>query len=184
VGANTIAPVEMLSQKPEEEMKKLWKTASVLCVGILTMISFASTSAGADIHVIVGTQDITWKSDGQESTTHGVPLVVNVKKGDTIEIQIPPGDIPHGPVTISKRGDENPAEAKGLVLVCGEDPKSKPDAVLRETECTRTPSVFGEVFSSPPSTLKLKVLDNFGADVNFWCVVHKKKMWGTIKLKP
>lgn len=164
-------------------MRKSWKTASVLCVGISTVISFASTSAGADTLVIVGTQDATWKSDAGESTTQGDPLVVKVKKGDTIDIQIPAGDVPHGFVTISKRGDANPAPAPAndLVQACGE---TKPNAVLRETECTATPSVFGKRFTSPPSTLKLKVQDNFQADVNFWCVVHKARMWGMIKLNP
>jgi hypothetical protein len=175
----------MLSVEEEEEMRNLWKTASVLCVGISTMISFANTSAGADTHVISATQDITWKSDGQESAGIGVPLGVEVKKGDTIDIQIPKGDAPHGFVTIDKRGDAMPARAEGLVLACGENPTTKPDAVLKEIGCvTGTPSVFGKIFTSPSSTLKLEVLDKFQADINFWCVVHKKQMWGMIKLKP
>ena len=166
-------------------MRKSWKIPSLLCVWTCTAVTFVSTNARADTHVIIGTQDITWESEGQSSTTKGVPLVVEVKKGDTLEIQIPLGDIPHGFVTIEGRANENPAEAKGLVLVCGEDPQSKlaAMAVLRETGCTGKPSVFGDEkgFSG---TLKLEIEDKFGADVNFWCVIHKKMMWGTIKLKP
>jgi hypothetical protein len=183
VGADTIAPVEILSQKPEENMRKSWKIPALLCVWTCTAVTFVSTNARADTHVIKGTQDVTWESEGQSSTTNGVPLEVKVKKGDTIDIQIPAGDIPHGFVTISKRGDADPTPApnKDLVQACGE---TKAKAVLRETECTATPSVFGKQFTSPPSTLKLIVQDNFQADVNFWCVVHKKRMWGTLQLKP
>lgn len=164
-------------------MRKSWKIPALLCVWTCTTVTFVSTNARADTHVIIGTQKVTWESEGQSSTTKGVPLEVKVKKGDTLEIQIPSGDIPHGFVTINKGGDENPAEAKGLVLACGEDPQSKPDAVLRETGCTGNPSVFGDE-NGFNGTLKLDIVDNFGVDVNFWCVIHKKKMWGTIKLKP
>jgi|SRR5262249_47919309 len=165
-------------------MRRLRKIPPILCVWISTMISFASTSASADTHVITGTQQVTWKSDGRESTTAGKPLVVVVKKRDTIEIQIPNGPIPHGFVTINKRGNQRPSEAKGLVLACGEDQKSKPNAVLRETGCTGAPSNFGKE-DGFVGTMTFEVLDNFPAastGVNFWCVIHKKIMWGIITL--
>lgn len=163
-------------------MRKLWKLVSVLCVGLPAMFSISSTRAAATTLVITGTQDVTWKSDdGQKSQTDGHPLIVEVKKGDAIDIQIPSGDIPHGFITINNRGDANPSPAPDLVLACGENPQSKPNKVLRETGCTGTPSVFGKRFAG---TLKLEVLDTFQADINFWCVVHKQGMWGMIKLKP
>ncbi len=172
-------------------MRKLWKAPSILGVGISTMIAFASTSASAATHVIVGTKDTTWQAETptQHSTTGGVPLVVEVKKGDMIDILVPfPFLIqnrPHGFVTINKKGTENPDLALGLVLACGEDPTSKPTAVLREVGCiTGTPSNFGDKPGGFVGSLKLEVRDNFQADTNFWCSVHTNTMWGTIKLKP
>jgi hypothetical protein len=172
-------------------MRKLWEARSVLGVGISMMIAFASTSASAATHVIVGTKDTTWQAETptQHSTTNGDPLVVEVKKGDTIEILIPfPFLIqnrPHGFVTIDKKGTESPNPALGLVLACGEDPTSKPTAVLREIGCvTGTPSNFGDKPGGFVGSLKLEVKNNFQAETNFWCSVHKGIMWGTIKLKP
>jgi hypothetical protein len=165
-------------------MRNLWKTSSVLGVWICTIISFTSTSARADSHVIVGNPNKTWTSEGRQSTVNGDPLVVEVKKGDTLEIQIPAGGrVPHGFVTINKKADENPTEATGLVLACGEDQRSKPDAVLRETGCTGKPTNFGNEDGFTGS-LRLEILDNFRSDVNYWCVIHTAIMWGTIKLKP
>jgi hypothetical protein len=180
-GANRIVPVETLTQKREEVMRKLWKTPLVLCGWICTIISFTSTSASADTHVITATDNKTWNSEGQSSKTTGVPLVVEVKKGDTLEIRIPAGRVTHGFVTIDKKADENPSEAVGLVLACDQLPK--PDAVLRETGCNGKQTNFGNE-DGFTGTLKLEVLGNFKSDVNFWCVIHQAIMWGTIKLKP
>ena len=30
---------------------------------------------------------------------------------------------------------------------------------------------------------QLQVMDNFQADVNFWCIIHLSDMWGTLNLK-
>jgi hypothetical protein len=134
----------------------------------------------AENHTIIGTQDATWKAGDQESTTDGDPLIIEVAKGDSLEIQIPAGAVPHGFITITKPANQNPAETKDLVLACGDEEQSKPQAVLREVGCTGAPSVFGKVFTG---TLKLEVSQKFQNDVNFWCVIHKKGMWGVIKLK-
>jgi hypothetical protein len=163
-------------------MRTLFGISPILCVWINAVVLFASTNADADTHVIVGTQRTTWKFGGQESTTSGKPLIVVVKKGDTVEIQIPGGSIPHGFVTINKRGDQRPVEAKDLVIACGEGSKS--GAVLRETGCTGGPSNFGNP-NGFVGKITLEVLDNFpatAAGVNFWCVIHQKRMWGIITL--
>jgi hypothetical protein len=166
-------------------MRNLWKTASVLCVGISTMISFASTSASADNHVISATSRRTWQSDQGESSGTAVPLEVDVKVGDTIEIQIPTGNIPHGFVTIDGRGDASPSAKPDFVLACGQDPMSNPNAVLQEIGCVPgMPTHFGKI---EPGCIKLQVLPNFPADpnanvVNFWCLQHTSAMWGMIKL--
>ena len=141
----------------------------------LTSASFAAT------HVIEGTQDVTWKSGGQESTTDGAPLVVEVAKGDILDIQIPAGPIPHGLATLDKPASEaDAADAPGLVLACGEDAASKPDAILREIECGAA-SQFAKVYTG---SMKLEVLDTFAADTHFWCIIHAGGMWGTLKLTP
>jgi hypothetical protein len=170
----------MLAKTGGNEMRKSWKVCSILCAWICVVFSFAGTSASADTVVIEATPQVTWKSGTQQSTTGGTPLTVQVAKGDTIQIQIPGG--PHGFVTIDKAGNQNPAEKRNLVLACGDvpPPKDKDETVLRETGCTGAQSNFGKQFTG---TLTLQVLDKFQADVNFWCVVHKKIMWGIIKLK-
>jgi hypothetical protein len=135
----------------------------------------------ANTIVIEGTQAITWKSGGQESTTDGAPLVVEVAKGDIIDFQIPAGPIPHGVVTIDKPASEgNAQDAPQLVLACGEDSASKPDAVLQEVECGAA-SQFAKRYTG---SMKLEVLDKFVADTHFWCIIHFDGMWGLLKLKP
>ena len=54
-----------------------------------------------------------------------------------------------------------------------------PNHVLREVECGRS-RFNAELLPS----VKLQVMDNFQADVNFWCIIHLSDMWGTLKLKP
>ncbi len=124
---------------------------------------------------------LAWASEGRQSTRDGVPLVVKVKKGDTLEIRIPNNGVTHGFVTIRGKTDENPSEAVDLVLACDQVPK--PNAVLRETGCTGKQTNFGNE-DGFTGTLKLEVLDKFRGDVNFWCVIHTATMWGTIQLKP
>jgi hypothetical protein len=147
-------------------------------------VALTGSIARADTIAIAATGDITWSSGKQQSTTDGKPLVVTVKKGDILEIQIPPNAGPHGLVTINKGGMESDAaEERGYVQACGQQPASK-DAkvqpVLREIECSGTSSNFGKEFVG---TFKLEVLQTF-QDVNFWCVLHQGGMWGTLKLQP
>jgi hypothetical protein len=138
---------------------------------------FAS-SADADTLTIIATRQPAWTANGKSSTLDGDPLVVEVKKGDTLAIQVPDDPVVHhGFVTINKAGNANPSEQRDLVQACGEN---KPDAVLREVNCSGGNSNFGKRFTG---TLSLAVMDKFSADVNFWCVVHKSIMWGMIRLK-
>src|SRR5262249_54528254 len=170
-------------------------------------VTLADISTAADNIEVQATADLTWTSGGKSSTTDGVPLVLQVKKGDTIEIHNTSG-VPHGFFTIDKKATERPSESKDFVLTCGEVQQSKPNAVLREIECEdknrcecmRDPtlthpcspplqSCFGVpikdgIAGPEKGMLKLQVMDNFKGQVHFWCLVHRKIMWGTIELTP
>ena len=105
-----------------------------ICLGATSI--FIETAIATDNIKVEGTKDFTWTSDGKSSTTDGAPLILQVNKGDTIQINIPDlVDILHGFITIDKKGNESPAETKDFVLTCGENQQSKPNAVLREISC-------------------------------------------------
>ena len=124
----------------------------------------------ADTRVIKAMRPVAWTSNGQSSSHDGTPLIVgDLKVGDVIDVQIS-GPNPHGFVTIKQLTDNADNEARDLVLACGEDKATKPNAVLREIECGAA-SQFG-------------ILDTFKNDVNFWCVIHLSGMTGTLKLMP
>jgi hypothetical protein len=167
-------------------MKKSSKT-SLLLVCTATMATLAGGSASAEMRTISATDQFTWISAGQTSTTNGAPLVVKVKKGDVVTIQVSKDSGGHGWVTLKGPGNQNPDEDRSRVVACGEKPKAptandqtKP-AVLREIGCTDKPSNFGQEFIG---SFQLEVLDNFQEDVNFWCVVHLSGMWGRLTLEP
>jgi len=146
----------------------------------MTML-FAGGSAHANNIVIVAADPTIWQSGGQSSGGVQQPLVVQVKQGDTIQVQIPAGlQHPHGFVTLNKPGNQNPSKDLTLVLACGDDPKTKPNAVLQETCAPGTSTNFNKAYVG---SMTLQVLNTFQADVNFWCVVHLKGMWGVIKLQ-
>lgn len=159
----------------------MWRSLSQPSFVGLVLVSIAApgVSLAANNHVIEATGDLTWRSNGQESTTDGDPLVVDVAAGDTIEVQVGEG-VPHGFMTIDKAGNSSPppASAPNLVIACGEAPEAKPDAILREVECNGTSSQLDDPFKG---TLKLQVLDAFSAETNFWCTVHTSIMWGVLK---
>jgi hypothetical protein len=160
---------------------KMRNRTSLLLVWTATILALAGGSASADTRTIAATDQFTWTSDGQSSTTDGKPLVVSVKKGDVLTIQVSEGAGDHGFVTLSGPGDQNPNEDRSLVIACGEDPNaaSKQNAVLREIGCSDKPSNFGQMFVG---SFQLQVLDKFQADVNFWCVIHQFAMWGRLTL--
>jgi hypothetical protein len=156
-------------------------SAHLFAAGCLAGVAaFSHHGLAADTIVIEATQDITWKSGSQESDGKK-PLIVVAKKGDILEIRVPAGA--HGFVTLDKKGTESPKQELKFVQACGEDAKTKPDAVLREIECDGTNSKFAKRFVSPPP-MKLEILDKFQNEVHFWCVIHVSDMWGTIQLKP
>ena len=158
-------------------MRRRWEVRAIACVTISLILSLNGTSAKADT-VTITTQGIAWQSNGQSSTIQGAPLTVAVKKGDTIQVHVGSG---HGFVTINKPGNQHPAVDTSFVIACGEDSTSKPNAVLQETNCTAgVPSNFGK----GAGDMTFQVLNQFNADLNFWCVIHKSIMWGVITLKP
>jgi hypothetical protein len=140
--------------------------------------------AAADTRVIKGEPaDVVWSSNGKSSKDDGTPLIVgSLSIGDVIDVQVDQSGIGHGFVTIKlislNPPDDN--ENRGLVLACGEDKATKPNAVLQEIECGAA-SKFGLAFSG---SLKLQLLPTFTSDVNFWCTEHLNGMMGTLKLKP
>jgi hypothetical protein len=154
-------------------MGKVLTLSAVLCFTVGAM--FVSSRAGfaADTHVIVGTQQVTWTYNGKKSAPNSPLVVDDLKVGDIIEIQIPRGPIPHGFITLS-----NGAESKDLVLACGDNKSSKPNAVLQEINCGPA-SQFGVKFTG---SLQLQVLDTFKDETDFWCVVHRQGMPGALKL--
>lgn len=155
-------------------MKKLSIGSFAICVAC----GVAVGSFAAETQVVVGSQQtVAWTSKGKSSTTRSPIVLDGLKVGDIVEIQVPNGPIPHGFVAIKKTGNSS-AETKDPVLACGEDPKSKPNAVLRETDCAGA-SKAGVSFRG---SLKLEVMDTFKDDLNFWCVIHKGMMPGVIKV--
>ena len=144
----------------------------LLALSLFGVGSLVSGPARAD-NLLIQNQLSKWKLGSSPAAN---PLPVEVRKGDVIEFKVTG---PHGIVTIDKPGDQMPAPALDLVLSCGEDPGSKPNAVLRELECGAA-SKFNKVLTSP---MKLEVTEKFQGDIHFWCIVHKQGMWGTLKLK-
>lgn len=146
-------------------------TRLIFAVSLLGSASLGFNQAWAKT-ILIENQGAKWKLGG----TAVSPLPVNdVEKGDIIEFKI---NGTHGVVTLDKPGNQTPSPKLDLVLACGEDPSSKPNAVLRETECGAT-SQFNKVTTS----VKFEVTDKFQGDVHFWCIIHKSEMWGTFKLR-
>jgi hypothetical protein len=167
------------STQEEREMRKFSMGSLIGCLvlGVATML--ANTGFAADTHVIMATPQVAWNYHGQISTLRKPLMVDDLKIGDIIEIQIPQAAIPHGFITVKKDAGQPPTETKDLVVACGEDKSSKPNAVLRELDCG-TQSKFGVKFTG---SMRLEVLNTFKDDVYFWCVVHRAAMAGTLKLK-
>jgi hypothetical protein len=161
-------------------MKDLAKKMICSCLPLAITSVFASTSFGAETHVIVGAkQQVAWTYKDKKSTPT-TPLVVDdLQVGDIIEVQVP-GPFSHGFITIKTSAGGAPTEIKDPVLACGEAASSKPNAVLRETDCGAT-SQFGKDLNN--ATVRLEVLATFKSDIDFWCTVHKGGMTGTLKLK-
>jgi hypothetical protein len=148
--------------------------AVLLSFGLLGAGLLVPGPARAD-NIVITNQGAKWRLAPNPGVS---PLPVEVKKGDVIEFRL--ASLGHGVVTLDKPGsDPNAAENLQLVLACGEDPNTKPNHVLREVECGRS-RFNAELLPS----VKLQVMDNFQADVNFWCIIHLSDMWGTLKLKP
>ena len=149
-------------------------SAVLLSLGLLGAGLLAPGPTRAD-NIVITNQGAKWRLAPNPGVS---PLPVEVKKGDVIEFRL--ASLGHGVVTLDKPGsDPNAAENLQLVLACGEDPNTKPNHVLREVECGRS-RFNAELLPS----VKLQVMDNFQADVNFWCIIHLSDMWGTLKLKP
>ena len=142
---------------------------------------FATAAPAAETHKIEATHTGTkpiWKSGNQQSNEVDQPLIVEVKKGDVVEIDINDNAMPHGFVTLNKKGSESPSPEPKFVQTCGQ---TNDDASLKEIDCSGDASNFNKVFLG---ALKLEITDKFNEDVHFWCVIHRKRMWGTLKLKP
>ena len=151
------------------------RTSLAAFIGVWSVLgaTFAVVSpVVADTRVIKAMRPVAWTSNGQSSGHDGTPLNV----GDVIDVQIS-GPNPHGFVTIKQLADNGDNEARDLVLACGEDKATKPNAVLREIECGAA-SQFGIEFQG---SMKLEILDTFKNDVNFWCVIHLSGMTGKPK---
>jgi hypothetical protein len=147
-------------------------------IGICLACGLTASSFAADTNVIVGSQQtVAWTSKGKSSTARAPIVADGLKVGDIVEIQVPAGPIPHGFAALKKAGNSS-TETKDPILACGEDPKSKPNAVLRETDCSGASKV-GVTYKG---SLKLEVMDTFKDDLNFWCVVHRAAMPGVIKV--
>lgn len=148
----------------------LWITGLALSVPSVAM---------AETRVIEATDDVTWKSNNQESA-EGAPLVVdNLAPGDVIEVAIE-GTVPHGFVTLNK---DSTAPDLNLVLACGEDKNTKPNPVMREVDCGPK-SNFNKTYKGKMHLEILAAFKTNKTDVPFWCVLHKSDMPGILRPKP
>ena len=150
----------------------------VVSATLTAVLAWSSAAFAADTHV-VSAEGLAWKYKNRSSTSTTPLAVDDLKIGDIIEFQISPG-IPHGVVTIKRTDGAPPVEDKSFVLACGEDASAKPNAVLREIECGAA-SKFGVRFTG---SMRLEVWSSFKDPVDFYCVVHKVNMAGTLKLAP
>jgi hypothetical protein len=160
-------------------MRKFSMGSLIGCLVLGLAVTLANIGFAANTHVIVATPQVAWSYHGQSSTLRKPLMVDDLKIGDIIEVQIPQAAIPHGFITVNKGAGQPPTETKDLVVACGEDKNSKPNAVLRELDCG-TQSKFGVKYTG---SMRLEVLNTFKDDVNFWCVVHRAAMPGILKLK-
>jgi hypothetical protein len=144
-------------------------------------VGSVGVSNASETHAIEATSDLTWKSADGESEP-GNPLVVNVNKGDILEISVPNDAGSHGFVTTEKNGTTGALQpAPHLVWACGQpESEETKKAVLREVECGAK-SNFNKIYIGE---MKLEVTNNIGGDVSFWCFKHTSLMPGLIKLKP
>ena len=154
------------------------RTSDIALLLGVSLLGVGSTVQARADNILIENQGSKWKL----GTNAASPLPVAAKKGDVIEFKVTG---PHGVVTLDKPvpppgtpAPPAPVPDLTLVLACGEDAASKPNAVLREIECGAA-SKFNKLLTAP---MKLEVTDKFAADVHFWCIVHKAGMWGTIKL--
>lgn len=144
------------------------------CIGLVVLANGAVLAA--DTRVIEATDDITWKSGDQE--LDGGPLVVEVQKGDILEIHIPNGN--HGFITLNKTGD-TPAPERASVCE-HPDTGDTSGAVIKEIQCDDTQkATFGKLGAG---VLHFSVSQNFSDDLPFWCPKHRGGMRGVVKLKP
>ncbi len=105
----------------------------------------------ADTHTIT-VEGFAWVYKGKKSTPT-VPLAVDdLKIGDIVEVQIAPGPVPHGFVTILRTPGAPPAEKKSFVQACGE---TNDAAVLKEIECGATSKFGGALGGTRTPTILL-----------------------------
>jgi hypothetical protein len=147
----------------------------------LSVASAPNSSFAADTHVVTAASNLqkvwTYTLNGTTKSTSSpnplTPVMVDdLAVGDILDIEIPQGN--HGFVT-TKNGTVD----KEFVVACGEDAKTKPNAVLQEINCGAT-SQFGQ---SITGGMQLVVLPTFQNETDFWCVVHLGMMPGVLKLK-
>jgi hypothetical protein len=158
-------------------MRKPLTLLSVASIIFGATLIYAPPGVAADTHVI-GVQGFAWTYKDKKSTSSTPLAVDDLKVGDIVEVQVAGGPVTHGFVTIKRSADAPPVVDKSPVLACGEDKSSKPNAVLRETDCGAT-SKFGVIFTG---SLRLEVMDTFKDPVDFYCVIHKAGMPGVLKL--
>lgn len=155
-------------------------TSLTLAMAVLTgAILMVPVSTYAEETLDVEAFNFRWEWNGQQSEGLNIPLIIEVAHGDELQFKGVGGF--HGVETLDDKANDGGSEDDDFVAKCGEN---KPSAVLEERGCTNG-SNYGKKFSAPPTKelMKLKVRENFSADVHFWCAQHTDAMWGTIKLK-
>jgi hypothetical protein len=157
-------------------MRSPWTLNTFIC---LAVASAPNVSFAADTHVITAASARVWTytlngtTKSTSSPSPPTPVVVDdLAVGDILDIEITGGN--HGFVTT-----QSGAADKEFVLACGEDGKTKPNAVLQEINCGAA-SQFGLPFTGG---MQLKVLPTFKNETDFWCVIHMGMMPGVLKLK-
>jgi hypothetical protein len=153
-------------------------SAVAVTLALLGIGGVCSISASAAEITINPAPGALWKIKNGVTGTVNEGLSVEVEKGDVIRFEFGNN---HGIVTVDGKGTASPAEKPALVSSCAQ---AHDGAVLQEIECQGTNSIFNPGAGvGKGGKLPLQVLDGFSEDVFFWCTIHNKMMWGTIKLK-
>lgn len=154
--------------------RETMRSASLSAIAAVAFLLSGPALAG-DTHTITAMPNLSWSYNGVPNKPSHAVIVDDLKVGDIVEIKIPGGN--HGFIPTVKGPPL--VETRDPIQLCTDAPNSKPNAVLRETQCGADTQVGKQFVGS----LRMEVLPAFHDSVDFHCVVHKGLMPGTLSLK-